>query len=60
MVLGVAVAGAEGVSPALFVADTRKSQETPFVSEVTVCDRVAASTVVTSTQPLPSQSFSTR
>jgi hypothetical protein len=60
VVEGVVVAVVETVSPlpALLVAETRKSQETPFVSGVTVAE-VAPEVVVADDQPLLPQFFST-
>ena len=55
---GVAVAVFETVPSTLLLAKTRKSQGSPFVSEVTVTE-VAPEVVVARDQPLPSQSFST-
>ncbi len=56
---GVAVSASEGSPvPTLLVAETRKSQETPFVNEVTVAE-VAPEVVLAGDQPLSAQFFST-
>ena len=61
MVLGVAVADVEGLLPTKsLLAKTRKSQETPFVSEVTVAEvKVASTTSARDASLSPTHFFST-